>query len=55
MLSRIPPLWLVVVGVLSVQLGAGVAKNLFDDADPTTLVWLRLATSAVVLTIADVF
>jgi inner membrane transporter RhtA len=41
--------WLVVVGILSVQLGAGIAKNLFDDADPTTLVWLRLATSAVVL------
>jgi inner membrane transporter RhtA len=41
--------WLVVVGILSVQLGAGIAKNLFDDAAPTTLVWLRLATSAVVL------
>src|SRR3954471_14022441 len=49
MLSRIPPVWLVVLGILSVQLGAGIAKNLFDDADPTTLVWLRLATSAVVL------
>ena len=49
MLSRIPPVWLVVVGILSVQLGAGIAKNLFDDADPTTLVWLRLATSAVIL------
>jgi inner membrane transporter RhtA len=48
-LSRIPPVWLVVVGILSVQLGAGIAKNLFDDADPTTLVWLRLATSSVVL------
>jgi inner membrane transporter RhtA len=48
-LSRIPPVWLVVVGILSVQLGAGIAKNLFDDADPTTLVWLRLATSAVIL------
>ncbi len=42
-------MWLVVVGILSVQLGAGIAKNLFDDADPTTLVWLRLATSAVIL------
>jgi len=41
--------WLVVVGILSVQVGAGIAKNLFDDADPTTLVWLRLATSAVIL------
>jgi len=49
-LSRIPPVWLVVVGICSVQLGAGIAKNLFDDASPTTLVWLRLATSAVVLT-----
>jgi inner membrane transporter RhtA len=48
-LSRIPPVWLVVVGICSVQLGAGVAKNLFDDAAPTTLVWLRLATSSVVL------
>jgi inner membrane transporter RhtA len=48
-LSRIPPVWLVVFGICSVQLGAGIAKNLFDDASPTTLVWLRLATSAVVL------
>jgi inner membrane transporter RhtA len=47
--SRIPPVWLVVIGILSVQLGAGIAKNLFDDADPLTLVWLRLLTSAVVL------
>ena len=44
-----PPVWLVVVGILSVQFGAGVAKNLFDEVTPTTMVWLRLATSAVVL------
>jgi len=48
-LSRVPPVWLVVIGIGSVQLGAGVAKNLFDDASPTTLVWLRLATSTVIL------
>jgi inner membrane transporter RhtA len=41
--------WLVVGGIWSVQLGAGIAKNLFDDADPLSLVWMRLATSAVVL------
>jgi inner membrane transporter RhtA len=41
--------WLVVFGIASVQLGAAIAKNLFDDAAPLTLVWLRLATSAVVL------
>ncbi len=42
-------MWLVVGGIASVQLGAAIAKNVFDDAAPLTLVWLRLATSAVVL------
>jgi inner membrane transporter RhtA len=50
-LSRIPPVWLVVFGIASVQLGAAIAKNVFDDAAPMTLVWLRLATSAVILAI----
>ena len=49
MLSRVPPVWLVVVGIASVQLGAAIAKTVFDDAAPLTLVWLRLATSALVL------
>lgn len=40
---------LVLVGILSVQFGAGLAKSLFDEVSPTTIVWLRLATSAVVL------
>jgi inner membrane transporter RhtA len=48
-LSRVPPVWLVILGIGSVQLGAGIAKRLFDDAAPSTLVWLRLATSAVIL------
>jgi inner membrane transporter RhtA len=43
------PVLLVLVGILSVQLGAGIAKSLFDDVSPTTLVWLRLVTSAAVL------
>lgn len=43
------PVGLVVLGVVSVQLGAAVAKSLFDQASPTTIVWLRLATSTVVL------
>ena len=51
MLSRVPPVWLVVIGIASVQLGAAIAKNLFDDAAPMTLVWLRLATSAVALAV----
>ena len=36
-------------GILSVQFGAGVAKDLFDEISPTAMVWLRLVTSAVVL------
>ena len=48
---RVSPIWLVLIGILSVQLGAGLAKTLFDEADPTTIVWLRLATSAVVLAV----
>ena len=43
------PIWLVLIGILSVQFGAGVAKTLFDEVSPTTVVWLRLAFSAVVL------
>ncbi|HET9422306.1 MAG TPA: EamA family transporter [Nocardioides sp.] len=48
---RISPIWLVLVGIASVQLGAGIAKTLFDEVDPETIVWLRLVTSAVVLTL----
>ncbi len=43
------PVWLVIGGILSVQLGAGLAKGLFDEITPTALVWLRLVTSALVL------
>jgi inner membrane transporter RhtA len=46
---RARAIWLVLVGIASVQLGAGVAKDLFDEVSPTGLVWLRLLTSAIVL------
>lgn len=42
---------LVLVGVASVQLGAGFAKLLFDDLGPDAVVWLRLVTSAAVLVV----
>jgi inner membrane transporter RhtA len=45
----VSPVWLVLIGILSVQFGAGIAKSLFDEISPTTIVWLRLVTSAVVL------
>lgn len=44
----VSPVWLVLIGILSVQFGAGIAKSLFNEVDPTTLVWLRLATSALI-------
>ncbi|WP_150243530.1 EamA family transporter [Nocardiopsis quinghaiensis] len=47
--EAVPPVWLVLVGIVSVQTGAGVAKNLFDALPPAAVVWLRLLTSAVLL------
>lgn len=37
-------------GIFSVQIGAALAKDLFAVISPTAMVWLRLATSAVILT-----
>jgi inner membrane transporter RhtA len=41
--------WLVLTGIVSVQVGAAVAKGLFGRIDPTAIVWLRLVASAIVL------
>jgi inner membrane transporter RhtA len=41
--------WLVLGGIVSLQVGAAIAKDLFDLVPPTAMVWLRLVTSAVVL------
>ena len=43
------PVWLVVAAILSVQVGAAMSKDLFDVVSPTGMVWLRLATSTLVL------
>ena len=48
----ISPVWLVLIGILSVQFGASIAKSIFDEVAPTTIVWLRLATSAIILALA---
>jgi inner membrane transporter RhtA len=50
-LGRVPPSALVLLGIGSVQIGAGLAKSVFDELPPSSIVMLRLATSAVVLTI----
>jgi inner membrane transporter RhtA len=47
--GRIPAVWLVIGGIVSVQFGAAIAKDLFAVVPPTAMVWLRLVTSAVVL------
>lgn len=49
MAFRLSPVWLVLVGILSVQLGAAVAKDLFGQISPTGIVWLRLLTSSLAL------
>ncbi|MBO9532606.1 MAG: EamA family transporter [Solirubrobacteraceae bacterium] len=49
--ARVHPVWLVLAGIGSVQFGAALAKSLFDEASPTTIVWLRLATSAVLFAV----
>ena len=41
--------WLVLGGIVSVQVGAAIAKDLFDLVSPTAMVWLRLLTSALIL------
>jgi Predicted permease, DMT superfamily len=47
--DAIPPPGLVLLSILSVQLGAGLAKNLFTTLPPSAVVFLRIATGAIVL------
>ncbi len=48
-LGRIPAVWLVVLGIASVQFGASFAKGLFGVVPPTSVMWLRLTFAAIVL------
>jgi inner membrane transporter RhtA len=41
--------WLVLIGILSVQFGAAVSKGQFDEIPPVGMVLLRLATSSLIL------
>lgn len=47
--ARISPVWLVLMGIASVQFGGAIAKQMFSEIGPTEMVFLRLATSALVL------
>src|SRR3569833_3328483 len=48
-LGSVPPPALIVLGIVSVQVGASLAKNLFARSSPDAVVMMRLLTSAVVL------
>jgi inner membrane transporter RhtA len=47
--QRIPAPLLVIGGIISLQVGAAIAKGLFGQLSPTAFVWLRLLTSALIL------
>lgn len=47
--ARVPPPGLVLLAVLSVQLGAAIAKSLFDELGPSGTVFLRVGFAALVL------
>ena len=46
---RFSPVWLVLIGILSVQFGAVVSKGLFAEIPPVGMVFLRLMTSSLIL------
>jgi inner membrane transporter RhtA len=42
------PVWLVIGGIISVQVGAAFAKSVFGLVDPTAIAWLRMTVAAVI-------
>lgn len=48
-MGRIHPVWLVLAAIVSVQVGAALAKGLFGQVSPLSVAWLRLLAAAVVL------
>ena len=42
---------MVVTAIISVQVGASLAKGLFGQVGPTSMVWLRLLTSALIFAV----
>jgi len=48
-LGAVPPTGLILLGIVSIQVGAALAKNLFGVFPPSAVVAVRLVTAAVVL------
>ncbi|QGN33851.1 DMT family transporter [Microlunatus sp. Gsoil 973] len=49
LVRRIPAPILVIAGIISLQVGAAIAKSFFHALSPTTFVWLRLLCTAILL------
>jgi len=47
--DAIPPSGLVLLAIMSVQVGAGLAKDLFSQLPPSAVVFLRIAAGALIL------
>lgn len=45
----ISPVWLVLVAIVSVQVGAAFAKSLFGEVSPVGMAWLRLSAAGLIL------
>lgn len=45
------PVWLVLIAIVSVQVGAAFAKGLFGQVSPVGMAWLRLSAAALILTL----
>lgn len=53
-MNRLRPaaIWLVLLSIASVQVGAALAKGLFGQVSPVTMTWLRVTAAAMVLGVA---
>lgn len=49
MQRAVSPIWMVLAAIISVQIGAALAKTQFDTVTPTAMAWLRLVAAAVML------
>ena len=49
LIRRIPAPLLVITGIVSLQVGAAIAKSFFGSLPPTAFVWLRLLCTAIIL------
>ncbi|GAB3920938.1 membrane protein [Microlunatus endophyticus] len=49
LVRRIPAPLLVIAGIISLQVGAAIAKDFFGSLPPTAFVWLRLLCTAIIL------